>query len=135
MEIGERYCWKKDTYPEGYGCVVALQNNLCTQTNWGVPPPMLQYAPDRVIAETCNICYRALRDPDVYFTAAQRKRLQKMKGIISTLAYKRLPMNVKRNIIQRGGFDFASILRSALPIVTKVVDVGKDMAMDALMGL
>ena len=64
------------------------------------------------------ICYRALRDPDVYFTKAQLKRLRKMKGIIWDLAYKRLPSNMKRNTIQRGGFDFASIL----PMITKVVN-------------
>ena len=92
---------------------------ICAHKRTGrYPVQMLQYAPDRIVAETCNICYRALRDPDVYFTKAQQTRLRKMKGIISDLAYKRLPTNLKRNIIQRGGFAFASIL----PMITKVMN-------------
>ena len=109
---------------------------ICAHKRTGqYPLTMLQYAPDRVIAETCNICYRALRDPDVYFTAAQRKRLQKMKGIIQDLAYKRLPTNAKRTLIQRGGFDFASIIPMITGTIKNFQSVAKDLLPDLLGGL
>jgi hypothetical protein len=89
---------------------------ICAHKRTGrYPVQMLQYAPDRIISQTCHICYQALRGPDVYFTAPQLRRLRKMKEIISELAYKRLPMNLKRNIIQRGGFPFAALI----PLIIK----------------
>ena len=89
---------------------------ICAHKRTGrYPIQMLQYAPDRIVAETCNICYQALRGTDVYFTKAQQTRLRKMKGIISDLAYKRLPSNLKRRIIQRGGFAFAALI----PLIIK----------------
>ena len=89
---------------------------VCAHKRTGrYPIQMLQYAPDRIVAETSNICYQALRGTDVYFTKAQQTRLRKMKGIITDLAYKRLPSNLKRRIIQRGGFAFAALI----PLIVK----------------
>ena len=91
---------------------------ICAHKRTGrYPVQMLQYAPDQIVSQTCNICYQALRGTDVYFTKAQLTRLRKMKGIISELAYKRLPTNLKRRIIQRGGFAFASLI----PVIIKSI--------------
>ena len=91
---------------------------ICAHKRTGrYPIQMIQYAPERIVAETCNICYQALRGTDVYFTKAQQARLRRMKDVITALAYKRLPSNVKRRIIQRGGFPFALLV----PLIVKGV--------------